>query len=93
MDLSNVTNIVAIAGLGAGVAGQWAVQRSRLIEMKEDLKQLRTVIDNHIQRTDIHVDPVRDQQRWSDLMRVLDRMDKRLDRLVHPATKDSDSNE
>lgn len=93
MDFKSAIDTLGVAAVLAGFAGQWAVQRSNLAQVREDIKTLRTVLDNHIQRTDIHVDPVRDQQRWSDLMRVLDRMDRRLDRLVHPSSKDSETND
>lgn len=65
----------------AAIAGQWGVLRSRMADMSKMLDELRLTLTNHTLRTDLHVDPVRDQQRWDHLMSIVDRIDKRMDRL------------
>lgn len=88
MTMEAAIAIISVVGSGLALAGQWAVQRVKIQDMQESIKELRLVIDSHLQRTDIHVDPVRDEARWSALTRTLERIERRLDRIYHHDDKD-----
>ena len=77
---------IAILSIIATAAGQWAVLRSKIQAMEKVIDELRTSLTTHTLRTEIHVDPMRDQERWSHLMNIVDRIDKRLDRLFQGQT-------
>lgn len=83
MTTETIVSLAGLLGIGATIAGQWAVQRTKINDLFEAVKELRSVVDSHLQRTDIHVDPVRDEQRWSALARSLERIEERLDKIFH----------
>ena len=83
--------LIACVSVIATAAGQWAVLRSKIQAMEKLIDELRSTLTTHTLRTEIHVDPMRDEQRWSHLMGVVDRIDKRLDRLFQGFPKESDN--
>lgn len=46
-----------------------------------DFEIWKAKMDHHLEDRQIHLDPIRDEQRWNDLTRRMDRMEKKLDNL------------
>lgn len=47
-----------------------------------DYERWRETIDAHVRDTEIHLDPRRDERRWEDLTKRLDKMDRKIDNLL-----------
>lgn len=47
-----------------------------------DYEKWREVVDRHVNDRDVHLDPRRDTERWSELTKRLDKMDKKIDNLL-----------
>lgn len=47
-----------------------------------DYEKWRETVDKHISDRDVHLDPRRDTERWSELTKRLDKMDKKIDNLL-----------
>lgn len=77
----SVTLVVSLIGLGVVVLTNFAllvkdhVKVTELVEWRED-------VDAHMGNTERHIDPKRDGERWSDLTRRMDRMEKKLDNIL-----------
>lgn len=47
-----------------------------------DYEKWRETVDRHITDREVHLDPRRDTERWSELTKRLDKMDKKIDNLL-----------
>ena len=47
-----------------------------------DYEKWREGVDRHINDRDVHIDPRRDTERWAELTKRLDKMDKKLDSVL-----------
>jgi hypothetical protein len=47
-----------------------------------DYEKWREVVDRHLADSDRHLDPRRDTERWTELTKRLDKMDKKMDNLL-----------
>lgn len=47
-----------------------------------DYEKWRETVDKHISDREVHLDPRRDTERWSELTKRLDKMDKKIDNLL-----------
>ena len=70
-----VTAILLVAQL----ISQWAILNNRMAAVET----LERGFKQHELDTRHHTDPERDAQRWEDLLRRLERIDDKLDRLEH----------
>lgn len=72
---SNVGTLITVALLMSGIIAQWsqfgqAAELAKAVELRFRLHEM----DN--QR---HIDPIRDEQRWDELMRRLERIERKID--------------
>lgn len=72
--------ITIIAGAVA-LLGQFALLVRAYIRVNDLIEWQKEVKAHLVDRT-IHLDPVRDEHRWIELAKRLDKIDKRLDQLV-----------
>lgn len=47
-----------------------------------DYEKWREAVDRHVSDREVHIDPRRDTERWSELTKRLDKMDKKIDNLL-----------
>ena len=71
-DLGVVITIVLVA---AGIIAQWTI----LEQKTQQIDLLKAEIEAHRLDTRHHVDPERDDQRWMELIRRLERIEDKLD--------------
>jgi hypothetical protein len=56
-----------------------AILRTKVEEMEKTAGHLTSNVNSHLRNTSVHVDPLRDEQRWRDLIGRLDRIEGKLD--------------
>jgi len=74
------TNIVGWIMLAIVILSNFAIIVKMYVKVT-DFEIWKAKVDLHIDNRQIHLDPVRDEQRWNDLTRRMDRMEKKLDNL------------
>lgn len=61
--------------------------------LKEALKEVQQSMQAHHGDTSLHIDPARDKQIWSDfrneVMRGIERLEEKIEKLDHPGARDS----
>ena len=71
----NIIWIIALLGLLVGMITQWGTLISKSIQVDK----IQIELEKHEHDTSIHIDPRRDDQRWTELLSRLDRIESKLD--------------
>jgi hypothetical protein len=77
----SATIIVSLIGLGIIVLTNFALLVKDHVRVQE-LVEWREDVDLHINNLERHIDPKRDGERWSDLIKRVDKMDRKLDNIL-----------
>ena len=56
-----------------------AALAAQVIELERQLSHTTNNMNVHLRNTAVHVDPVRDELRWNDLVKRLDRIEHKID--------------
>lgn len=74
------SNIIGWIMLAIAILSNFAIIVKMYVKVT-DFEIWRAKVDLHLDNRQIHLDPVRDEQRWNDLRKQVDRMEKKLDNL------------
>lgn len=77
----SVTLIVSLIGLGVVLLTNFAILIKDHVKVSE-LVEWQEEVDRHINNLERHIDPRRDGERHADLIKRMDRMEKKLDNLT-----------
>lgn len=77
----SVTAIIALVSLIVLLLSNFAIVVRMYIRVG-DYEKWRETVDHHIADTEKHIDPRRDSERWSELTKRIDKMDKKLDNIL-----------
>lgn len=75
------STLIALISLGVVILTNFAYFVKQSVKVS-DLVQWREIVDRHLIDSDRHIDPKRDDKRWLDLEKRLDKIDKKVDNLL-----------
>jgi hypothetical protein len=74
------TNIVGWIMLAIVILSNFAIIVKMYVKVT-DFEIWKAKVELHLDNRQVHLDPIRDEQRWGDLTKRMDRMEKKLDNL------------
>jgi hypothetical protein len=86
IDLQSIIGIVSLLGVFTAIIASHVRNSTRVDVVQKVVddhikwaENARSDYHSHVQNTAVHVDPVRDELRWRDLLARLDRIEGKLD--------------
>lgn len=82
IDLQTLATLIGILTTFAGVIASHARNSLRIDFLEDKVTDLESVVERHNATTAIHIDPIRDEARWNEILRRLGRIEEKLE---HPS--------
>lgn len=79
VDLPTILGVTSLLVTFAAIIASHVRNSARIDFLSRDNDDMKKLLNSHSMNTAIHMDPVRDEQRWGDLVRRLDRIEGKLD--------------